>query len=99
MFDAFYAHVGSFRKMKYLHLKMRHINYGFAALEHRCRVLGGPPVVVEDDKKIDLSRLRIDVFGVGYTSDRGPKRENRQSSRFNGKNRETVSSGAAIQQV
>jgi hypothetical protein len=66
MLDAFFAHVGGHRGMKYLHWNMRDINYGFAAIEHRFRVLKGEPVVVEDDKKIDLARLFIDIYGVGY---------------------------------
>lgn len=66
MLDAFYLHVGSHKGMKYLHWNMRDINYGFAALEHRFRVLGGTPVVIEDGKKIDLARLLIDIYGVGY---------------------------------
>jgi len=66
MLDAFYQHVGSHKGMKYLHWNMRDINYGFAALEHRHRVLKGAPVIVEDDKKIDLARLLIDIYGVGY---------------------------------
>ena len=67
MLDAFYVHVGGHRGMKYLHWNMRDINYGFAAIEHRYRVLGGTPVVVDDDRKLDLARLLIDIFGVGYT--------------------------------
>jgi hypothetical protein len=63
---AFFAHVGSHRGLKYLHWNMRDINYGFAAIEHRHRVLGGSPVIVDDDKKIDLARLLIDIYGVGY---------------------------------
>jgi hypothetical protein len=66
MLDAFYQHVGSHKGMKYLHWNMRDINYGFAALEHRQRVLKGIPVIVEDDKKIDLARLLMDVYGGGY---------------------------------
>jgi hypothetical protein len=45
---------------------MRDINYGFAALEYRYRVLGGEAIVIEDDKKFDLSRIFIDIFGTGY---------------------------------
>jgi hypothetical protein len=52
--------------MKYLHWNMRDINYGFQALEHRYRVLGGEPYVIEDDRKFDLPRLLIDIYGVGY---------------------------------
>ena len=52
--------------MKYMHWNMRDINYGFPAIEHRYRVLGGNPVIIDDDKKLDLARLLIDIYGVGY---------------------------------
>jgi hypothetical protein len=68
MLDGFYSHVNSFQGTKYLHWNMRDINYGFAAIEHRHRVLGGQPVLIEDDKKVDLSRLLIDIYGVGYAA-------------------------------
>lgn len=45
---------------------MRDKNYGFQAIEHRYKVLGGQPIVLPDDKKIDLSRLLIDLYGVSY---------------------------------
>ena len=67
MLDAYFAHIGSHRGMKYLHWNMRDINYGFAAIEHRYRVLGGQPFVILDDNKFDLARLLIDIYGVGYT--------------------------------
>jgi hypothetical protein len=67
MLDAFYGHVGGHKGMKYMHWNMRDINYGFAAIEHRYRVLGGVPVLVDDDKKIDLARVLIDIYGVDYT--------------------------------
>jgi len=66
MLDAYYQHIGAHRGMKYLHWKMRDINYGFAAIDHRYQVLGGTPVLVEDAKKFDLSRLLIDIYGVAY---------------------------------
>jgi hypothetical protein len=53
--------------MRYLHWNMRDANYGFAAIEHRYRVLGGSPIIIDDDKKTDLARLLIDIYGVGYT--------------------------------
>lgn len=67
MLDEFYAHIAQFRGRAYVHWNMRDINFGFAAIEHRHRVLGGTPVVVEDARKHDLSRLLIDIYGVGYT--------------------------------
>jgi hypothetical protein len=45
---------------------MRDINYGFPAIEHRHRVLKGQPVHIEEAKKFDLSRMFIDIYGVGY---------------------------------
>lgn len=66
MLDAYYQHVGGHRGMKYLHWNMRDINYGFAAIDHRYRVLGGQPVQIDDNRKFDLSRLLIDMYGVGY---------------------------------
>jgi hypothetical protein len=38
--------------MKYLHWNMRDINYGFAAIEHRHRVLDGSPVIVEMTRRL-----------------------------------------------
>jgi len=66
MLDAYYQHLGAHRGMKYLHWNMRDINYGFAAIDHRYRVLGGAPVPVDDVKKFDLSRILIDIYGVAY---------------------------------
>jgi hypothetical protein len=66
MLDTFYQHVGSLRGMKYLHWNMRDINYGFAAIDHRYRVLGGEPSPIDDNQKFDLSRLLIGIYGVGY---------------------------------
>ena len=66
MLKAFFAHVDSYKGGKYLHWNMRDTNYGFAALEYRYRVLGCNPTVIDDDKKFDLSRMLIDIFGTGY---------------------------------
>jgi hypothetical protein len=63
---SFFEHLGGHRGMKYIHWNMRDINYGFAALEHRYRVLDGQPFIVDEDKKIDLARLLIDIYGVNY---------------------------------
>lgn len=66
MLDAYYQHLGAHRGMKYLHWNMRDINYGFAAIDHRYEVLGGTPVLVDDARKFDLSRILIDLYGVAY---------------------------------
>ena len=66
MLDAYYQHLGAHRCMKYLHWNMRDINYGFAAIDHRYQVLGGNPILIDDAKKFDLSRILIDIYGVAY---------------------------------
>ncbi|MCZ7593680.1 MAG: hypothetical protein M5U16_01285 [Hyphomicrobium sp.] len=66
MLDEFYKFAGSHRGSNFLHWNMRDINYGFAAIDHRYRVLEGEPAPIEESKKFDLSRLFIDIYGVGY---------------------------------
>lgn len=50
----------------WLHWNMRDINYGFPALEHRSKVLGNTPFIIPEDKRVDLARILIDLYGVGY---------------------------------
>ena len=59
-------HIGSHRQMKYLHWNMRDVNYGFQAIEQRSRVLGVKPYVINDEKKFDLARLLVDIYGAAY---------------------------------
>ena len=67
MLDRFFKHVSNYRETRYLHWNMRDANYGFHAIQHRFEVLGGTPsYLVTDDQKIDLARLLIDIYGVGY---------------------------------
>ena len=66
MLDEFYDYLKINPAQTFLHWNMRDKNYGFQAIEHRYRVLGGTPIVVPDDRKIDLSRLLIALYGAGY---------------------------------
>lgn len=53
----------------WVHWNMRDINYGFQAIEHRYKVLGGRRIyTLDDNKKIDLSRLLIELYGIDYIS-------------------------------
>ena len=65
----FYSHLMNFQQMKFLHWNMRDSNYGFQAIEHRFRVLGGSKdnlYAVDDKDKTDLARLLIDIYGLSY---------------------------------
>jgi len=51
----------------WVHWNMRDINYGFQAIEHRHKVLGGtPPQRLPEERKFDLARALINIYGVGY---------------------------------
>lgn len=66
MLDAYFGFLKINSERKFIHWNMRDQNYGFRAIEHRYRVLGGDPYIIQDDRKIDLSRLLIDLYGVNY---------------------------------
>jgi hypothetical protein len=68
MLDDFYDFVKLHEKYKWLHWNMRDINYGFQAIAHRYRVLGGNPKEIDDSNRIDLSRLLTDIYGDNYIS-------------------------------
>lgn len=74
MLEAFYSYVRVNPEKTYIHWNMRDRNFGFQAIEHRFRVLGGEPIIVQDDRKIDLSGLLIKMYGIGYISH--PRLEN-----------------------
>jgi hypothetical protein len=66
MLEEFYKFVKNNKNKKWIHWNMRDINYGFKALEHRFEILGGTPEIISDELKFDLSRLLIQLYGVGY---------------------------------
>ncbi|HEX9756960.1 MAG TPA: hypothetical protein VGB26_04070 [Nitrospiria bacterium] len=61
-FDFMKAH----KTHDWVHWNMRDINYGFAAIEHRFRVLGGVPEELEESRKFDLRRALVSLYGTGY---------------------------------
>ena len=66
MLEEFYVFVHAHTGFKWLHWNMRDMNYGFEAIEHRYKVLGGNPTEIPEQNRIDLNRLLIDIYGVGY---------------------------------
>ena len=66
MLDEFFTYAKEHSNYFWIHWNMRDINYGFKAIEHRYAVLGGTPYIIPDEKKIDLSRLLINCYGVSY---------------------------------
>jgi hypothetical protein len=66
MLTEFYRFAERHDKYHWLHWNMRDINYGFPALEHRARVLKAEPYIIPEEKRVDLSRVLVDLFGVRY---------------------------------
>ncbi len=66
MLDEYFDFIKSRHGYNLIHWNMRDINYGFQAIEHRYRVLGGEPFVIAGSRKFDLARAIIAVYGVGY---------------------------------
>lgn len=66
MLDEYFDFLKSRHGYSFIHWNMRDINYGFQAIEHRYKVLGGDPFIVDDSRKFDLPRELIAKFGVGY---------------------------------
>lgn len=68
MLDEFFSFVKEHNHCKWIHWNMRDINYGFEAIENRYIVLGGSPEVITDEKKLDLARYLVSIYGLRYMS-------------------------------
>lgn len=68
MLDRFFEFVRVRLHINWIHWNMRDVNYGFAAIEHRYRVLSGTAIQIAEDRKFDLARALVDLYGVGYIS-------------------------------
>jgi len=66
LLDDFFEYVSMNQGYTWIHWNMRSVNFGFQALEHRYRVLGGNPIVLPDTRKIDLSNLFVKIYGPRY---------------------------------
>jgi len=73
---SFYEYLQNKSEYKFIHWNMRDLNYGFQAIEHRYKILGGtPPInIVGDDRKIDLARVLVALYGINYINH--PRMEN-----------------------
>ncbi len=66
MLDEYFDFVKSRHGYSFIHWNMRDINYGFQAIEHRYKVLGGEPFLIDDSRKFDIARSLISLYGVAY---------------------------------
>ena len=66
MLKDFYDYVEKHKNYDWVHWNMRNINYGFAALEHRYKVLGENPNEIHEFRRHDLAQLLLGLFGADY---------------------------------
>jgi hypothetical protein len=66
MLDDFYSYLDNHRSKTWLHWNMRNSDYGFQALAHRYRVLGGDPPEISEAQLANLSSLLVDIYGSNY---------------------------------
>jgi len=67
MLDEFFDEIHRSGEVDYLHWNMRDSNFGFAALEHRYRVLGGSDITrIDGNHRHDLSLMLKEIYGSKY---------------------------------
>lgn len=67
MLDDFFEFVRNHPGQKWIHINMRNVNFGFEAINHRYRVLGGTPISINDNLKVDLARIFVDTYARQYS--------------------------------
>ena len=55
-------------KTFWLHWRMKLAHYGFSALENRFKVLGGKPIVISENSKIDVCELFKERYGENFVN-------------------------------
>ncbi|MBN6364413.1 hypothetical protein ABN057_18005 [Providencia alcalifaciens] len=76
LLDNYFNFLSVYSSCTFIHWNMRDNNYGFQALQHRFSVLGGSPTILSDDRKIDLARITLSIYGrdyIGHADSNGRK--------------------------
>lgn len=66
MLEDYFQFLRNHANFTFIHWNMRDEAYGFQAIEHRFRVLGGEPYILQDERKLDLARVLTALFGNSY---------------------------------
>jgi hypothetical protein len=70
MLDDFYEFAKNHYDHFWIHWNMTNINFGFEAIEHRYEVLSGTkPYHIDEDKRVNLSRLITNRYGRNCVDD------------------------------
>jgi len=67
MLGEYFEYLEAHLTYEWIHWNMRDINYGFAAIEHRYKVLKGrPKAKLDESRKHDLPRIMVALYGPDY---------------------------------
>jgi hypothetical protein len=66
MLDSFFDYLGVNQTKSWIHWNMRGSNYGFQAIYHRYRILGGAPIILGESRMFDLAEILKSIYGSGY---------------------------------
>lgn len=66
MLDSFFDYLGINQSSNWVHWNVRGSIYGFHAIYHRYRILGGSPIVLGDGRLFDLAEILKSIYGGDY---------------------------------
>ncbi len=66
MLDQFYDYARLHQNYKWIHWNMRDSNFGFEAVAHRYRTIGGEPIEIPEAQRHDLTRILAAIYGAKY---------------------------------
>ncbi|CNK89436.1 Uncharacterised protein [Yersinia enterocolitica] len=72
MLQGYFEFIEKYSECVFIHWNMRDESFGFHAIEHRFKVLKGTPFILQDDRKIDLARVLVELYGREYAPHRSP---------------------------
>jgi len=66
MLKLFICFLKEHKNFYWIHWNMRDINFGFEAINHRCKILDVEIEEINDDKKLNLAKALTDIYGAKY---------------------------------
>lgn len=66
LLDEYYAYLKENSHYFWIHWNMKNATYGFQAIDNRYEILGGVPVIIDDDMKVELLKLLYDIYGDDF---------------------------------
>lgn len=66
LLDALFDFIGVNQSKHWVHWNMRGSVYGFQAIYHRYRILGGSPIILNEGRLFDLAEILKSIYGKDY---------------------------------